>query len=403
MVKLLCIDHVTKILGGAELNLLQLLDDLDRNRFSPMVACVKESVLANELDKRSVRQSYFELDQIVSEFRLVNRRFAFMRGVKSIGALQNTANQLAEIGKQEQTELFLSITNKDHFAAGIAARRLGIPSIWWINDIIAREFFSPIVMMAFSFMARRYASHLVTVSERGKEALISLGIKAKKITTIHNGIDANFYQRTNDLALRHQLGIPDDAFVVTTLGRITPWKGQRIFVQAAKALAKQRPNTYFLIIGGIFNEDQAYADSLKADIASANLGSRLQLVEFCKDVTQAYAASNLFVHCALKPEPFGRVLIEAMSSEVPVVGARDGGVKEIIKDGETGIFVTPGNVEEYINAMSSLIDNPQRTLAMGKRGREDVINRFSLKRTVSQFETLMEKMAVRSAQKPATR
>jgi glycosyltransferase involved in cell wall biosynthesis len=100
----------------------------------------------------------------------------------------------------------------------------------------------------------------------------------------------------------------------------------------------------------------------------------------------------MIVHCSLKPEAFGRVLIEAMACQSPVVAARDGGVEEIVKDGEHGYLVAPGDLPAYVKAISALLAAPERAMAIGRAGRDNVEMRFSLGRMVNQFENLIEKI-----------
>jgi glycosyltransferase involved in cell wall biosynthesis len=387
MINLLCVDHVTKILGGGEINLLQLLERIDRERFDPLAACGADGTLDRELELRGLPRTHFHLGTVISEFRLVNRRFNISRALRSVNALRQAVNQIARIAEQAKTHLLLSVTNKDHFAAGMAARRIGRPSVWWVNDIISHDFFSPMTVRIFMLMARRYADQLVAVSGQGRDALIDLGIDGEKITVIHNGIDPDLYRRVDGNPLRASLGVPEEAPLVTTLGRVTPWKGHQLFVDMAKIIAQERPDAHFWIAGGVFNEDQGFANNLQRE-ADAALGNRLHFLGFRKDVKEIFSASDVVVHCSLKPEPFGRVLIEAMACEVPVVAACGGGVKEIIESGDNGFLVTTGDAHEYAKKIIPLLGNREQARNIGLRGRSTVLNRFSIDRMVRQFEDL---------------
>jgi glycosyltransferase involved in cell wall biosynthesis len=386
MINLLVVDHVTKILGGAEVNLLQLLAQLDRRRFNPVVACVAPGVLAEQLQLQKIDCEYFTLDDVVAEYRLVNKKFSWQRALRSLAVLNRTARQLQEIAARRNSNLLLSITNKDHFLSGIAARRLGIPSLWWVNDIINAQLFNWPVRWSFALMARRYAEHLVTVSEQGRQALLNLSLAASRVETIYNGIDPDYYRRKPVPELRAAWNVPTNGTVVTILGRLTPWKGQDLFIAMAEKLIPQYPNAYFRIVGGVFNEDQTYVAELKARIARLNCGPHLQIMNFHEDVTAVYSASDILVHCSRNPEAFGRVLIEGMSCELPIVAAADGGVPEVIASGETGYLVATGDVDGYVKAVGSLLAQPSQAQAMGQRGRQRVLQEFTLRGTVTRFE-----------------
>ncbi|MEW6732296.1 MAG: glycosyltransferase family 4 protein [Acidobacteriota bacterium] len=389
MINLLCVDHVTKILGGAELNLLQLLEHIDREQFNVQVACVADGVLDRELYARQLPRQHFQLSTVISEYRLVNRRLALGRALRAAAMLRGTTDQLITIAKQMQAQVLLSVTNKDHFAAGMAARRLKCPSVWWVNDIMSRAFFSPLVLSVFNLMARRYASRLVAVSQQVGRSLLDLGVPADRITTIYNGVDPQLYRRIDGTPLRRALGVPETAQVVTIIGRITPWKGHQIFIDAAAELLRQRDDIYFLVVGGVFNEDQAFAEQLQMRVKEAGLTNHLHFLAFRKDVAEVYSASDIVVHCSLKPEAFGRVLIEAMSCEVPVVAACSGGVEEIVVEGHHGYLVPIGDVRAYVAAIDALLADPLKARTFGRTGRDTVCARFTLDRMVNQFENLL--------------
>src|SRR5437870_2366565 len=100
MVNLLCIDHVSTILGGAEFNLLQVLDRIDREKIAPLVACTADGVLDLEFNNRKIPRRYFHTPKIISEFRLVNQNLPIGRAIRSIRSLRFAASQLAEIVKE---------------------------------------------------------------------------------------------------------------------------------------------------------------------------------------------------------------------------------------------------------------------------------------------------------------
>ncbi|MCC6234089.1 MAG: glycosyltransferase family 4 protein, partial [Verrucomicrobiales bacterium] len=104
--------------------------------------------------------------------------------------------------------------------------------------------------------------------------------------------------------------------------------------------------------------------------------------------TDALSDLDLLVHASLKPEPFGRVLIEAMAVGVPVIAARAGGVPEIVTHELNGMLATPGDLTAYSAALGRLIQDSEYRHRMAEAGRRTVVERFSLERVVDDFETL---------------
>jgi len=90
----------------------------------------------------------------------------------------------------------------------------------------------------------------------------------------------------------------------------------------------------------------------------------------------AYAAMDIAVHCSVEPEPFGRVVIEAMAAGRPVVAYAMGGPKEIVVDGETGLLVPPGDYEALGRATLALLRDPDRRRELGEAARARVVAHY---------------------------
>jgi len=95
------------------------------------------------------------------------------------------------------------------------------------------------------------------------------------------------------------------------------------------------------------------------------------------DVPRLLAACTVVVHASVLPEPFGRVLVEAMLAGRPVIASNAGGVPEVVTDGETGVLVSPGDARALGEALDALRRDPVRTSAMAGRGAARARERFS--------------------------
>ena len=143
----------------------------------------------------------------------------------------------------------------------------------------------------------------------------------------------------------------------------------------------------FVIIGRAFNEDAAFEKSVRAEIRTRGLDDRVRFVPFQPDVAEALSSLDVLIHTSVKPEPFGRVLIEAMAVGTPVVAARGGGTPEIITDGVTGKLVPPGNLPGYLEALTKALGTAGPAWATAAR--TEVARRFSLDRVVSDFDRVL--------------
>jgi len=102
--------------------------------------------------------------------------------------------------------------------------------------------------------------------------------------------------------------------------------------------------------------------------------------------------SDIVVHASVDPEPFGRVILEAMACQKPVIGARGGAITELVVDGETGLTYPPGDAGALANAISSLVGRPEEAARLGRNGHERLVSRFHIRRNVEATMRLYERV-----------
>ena len=386
--RILFVDHVSKVLGGAEVNLLELLAlPAAREGWDVHVACAPGSPLEAALAKLGVPRHPYGFAPALNELRVVGRGFSPMAKYRGWRELQNATGRLREIAAAVRPDVLLSCTNKDHFVAGAVAA--GRPSIWWVNDIVSADFFSWPVRRMFSAKARQLATRLAPVSGFGRAALVSEGIPEERITTVHNGIPLDRYRRSSSTLLRDQLRLGPGEPLFGLVGRVTPWKGQDLFIRIAAEWARQGRPGRFAVIGRAFNEDGPFEASLRDAVRHHGLEGRVHFVAFQADIAATLSQLDVLLHCSTKPEPFGRVVIEAMAVGVPVIGARAGGVPEILTDGVDGLLATPGNVGDYLRRLTALMDAPALRASLAGAGRRTVEQRFTLERVHADFSRMV--------------
>lgn len=392
MRRVLFVDHVNRILGGAEVNLVELLADAEARRaWDVTVACSPDSPLDERIAALGVRRAPYQFGKSVNELRVVGRSFPLLGAVRGLRALHAAGTRLHEILRETGAEVAVSCTNKDHFAATAACRRSRAASVWWVNDILSADFFPAPARRGFCWRARRGAARLAAVSEVARRALVDQGLPPELVTTIHNGIPLERYACRERGALRRLIGAGDDEFLAGIVGRFTPWKGQDVVIRVARRWRDAGLKGRFLLIGRAFNEDEPFEKSLRE--AARGLEGTVHFVPFQPDISAALSDLDVLLHASVKPEPFGRVVIEAMAVGVPVVVARAGGVPEIITDGRDGLLVPPGDEAAYVAALRSLAENPARRAALAAAGRRTVEERFTVSRVQRDFERVFAEVA----------
>ena len=235
------------------------------------------------------------------------------------------------------------------------------------------------------------ADGVIAVSEQMKMDVIeAYGIAPEKVTVIHNGIDPEFYKPTFDTNLLEEYGINPEVPFVLFVGRITRQKGISQLISAAKYFDK---NCQVVLCAGapdtpeIATETEQLISELKSQRDGIILISEMLPREKIKVL---YSHARVFA-CPSLYEPFGIINLEALSCETPVVGSDVGGIPEIIVPGKTGYLIplesvsrtdfNPKNPEvfqkEFAAKINILLHDENLATAMGKAGRERVLEKFS--------------------------
>lgn len=220
--------------------------------------------------------------------------------------------------------------------------------------------------------AGQHVARYIAVSSAAHAAMISRGESAAKIAVVPNGIsEPQVAELASAGAVRQQFGLLPNTLLIVCAARLDPEKDVSTLIQAMALLGESVPNAVAVIAG-----EGVLAGRLRSEIAAANLGQKVILAGFRSDVLALIRAADLFVLPSLA-EPFGLVLIEAMALSRPVIATRAGGPIEIVEDGVTGRLVPPQNPLAMAQAMKALLTAPDALVAMGARGRERFLNKFT--------------------------
>lgn len=392
MKRVLFVDHVDRVQGGAELNILELLtrSPLPRD-WRVACACPDTSPLYGALTKAGVECLDYRIPAVLSEARFVDRSFPLKRLFHWPKAMREARWQLHTLIGQFKPDAIVTCTNKDHFVAGAACELVKLPHIWWVNDALTKDFFSWPTRQAFRWHARK-ATRLIAVSDYCREALTKLGIPPEKTVTIHNGIPPLTVDTQRSGTLREFFSIPLSEPIFGTAGRFTPWKGQELFLELARRWVKDGRAGHFLLIGRAFNEEQWFEDQLKEFVTRHQLQERVHFVSYQSNLPLVLMEFDAFLHTSVRPEPFGRVLLEAMTARVPVIAARAGGVPEIIQHGENGLLAAPGEVQDYFNQLDRLTSSEDERQRLVVAGRETALRQFTVNRVSQQFSKLLNEV-----------
>ena len=222
----------------------------------------------------------------------------------------------------------------------------------------------------------------------------------RKLLVIFRGINTNYYNPQKILPIKIEkfakdYNIDRNKFIILMPGRLTYWKGQKIFIEALKLIAEQDNNQPFegIILGG----DQGrkiFKKKLQRLVEQHRLIEEVIFIDNFNIMPLAYKISDVIFSCSIEPEAFGRVSVEAQSMEKPIIASNIGGSLETIKHEKTGFLFSAGDINDLYKNMSEIFDLYPATLeVMGTEGRKNVIKKFNVEKmcfsTYSEYKKLI--------------
>lgn len=180
-------------------------------------------------------------------------------------------------------------------------------------------------------------------------------------------------------AVAAELDLPAGAVPVVMLGRLAWWKGQDVLIRTTAQLASSRPEVVAVLVGSAATTYGAELErSLHALADELGVSDRVRFAGHRTDVPEVLDLASIVVHCSTQPEPFGRVVVEAMAAGRPVIASAAGGVLEIIEDGVTGILVPPGDPGALAGAIAAVLDDAELARSLASNAQAAVRARFSV-------------------------
>jgi glycosyltransferase involved in cell wall biosynthesis len=190
-----------------------------------------------------------------------------------------------------------------------------------------------------------------------------------------------FHPDRSGWGIRTELGLSHEAPLVGMVAHLTKWKGHEDFIRIALRLSEHVPGVRFVVAGGPIYETEGhegYAEALRRRTVDLGLAGRVLFLGARDDVPEILAATDVLVHCPTAPEPFGRVVAEAMAVGRPVVASNAGGIPEIVEHDVTGLLVPPGDVRGFADAVQRLLAHTALRHSLGAAARHRAEQLFAV-------------------------
>jgi len=352
--------------GGTQRQMLELIARIDRQRFKVHPVCFHtEGVWFERLASLGEPVALFPIHgfrqpRTISQLRA----FAAWCREKKIEVLQTC-------------ELYSNIFGLPGGALASVPVRLGS----------RRGFVEPPGLQRMQRASYGAAHRVIANSHAAADRLRAEGVEDSKILVIPNGIDPDsFHPHRYSTEPRH----------IMMIACLREEKRIDVLVRAIPRILTRYPNAQLTLAG-----DGTCRDALSTLVQELGVAKHVRFLGHRDDVPALLEQADVFV-LPSRSEAFPNSIMEAMAAGVAVVASDVGGIPELVRDGETGRLVPPGNVEALSSALLDLLANPRQMEEFGRAGRRTIEQTYSFDRMVDQFQTLYDtELSSRPADAPA--
>jgi glycosyltransferase involved in cell wall biosynthesis len=355
--------HTLPIISGSGINTFLSMKGMDRNVFKVELACAPGGRLIDLVQKNDMKVRIFK--------NLVQP----IHPLKDLLAVANITSYL----KNNNYHIVHTHNSKAGFVGRLAARIAGIPVvIHTVHGFAFHDQEPPWRQLLFRNL-ERLASHMCDKMIFISQPLVDWALREKivrrdKIVKIYSGIDLDQFRPVTEdenIRIRKKWNIGHDDAVIGIVSKLWEGKGHEVLIQAFKEIKKEIKGARLVIVGEGPLEGRLHDLADKLGLTESVLFTGFQM-----DVSEIIASFDIAVLPSFF-EGMGRVLLEAMAMEKPVVASRVGGIPDLVKDNINGFLTTPGDKEGLTDALKKLLNDKRLAIKMGKEGRKRVTDRFS--------------------------
>lgn len=337
--------------------------------------------------------SYLQLhNETVNHLEVVPRLGREIQGAADIKALWALVHHMRKF----KPHIVHTHTAKAGALGRIAARLTHVPIIvHTFHGHVLHGYFSKTKTNIFLGIERwlsRYTDTLLAVSSQVRHDLLRLGIgPPERLKVLPLGLELQPFLtcETQCGSLRRELKLESQTMLIGIVARLVPIKKHEIFLSAAALILRDYPDTHFIVVG-----DGERRQELEALARDLHIADHVHFLGWRGDLSRIYADLDI-VALTSANEGLPVSLIEGMAAGKPVVATRVGGVPDLVAENTAGLLVPADNAFMFSQAVSILIGDSKKRLAMGRFGREKVFPAYSSERLISDIGNLYEELVSR--------
>ena len=370
----LLIDCLNRFQGGAERQILELVKNLDKDKYQIYIGCLSKRDLAlKEMEKYGALTFTFKVDRIYSPSGI-------RQGLRFVDLL-----------KRENIHILMTYHFGSDIWGTIFGRLARTPRII-SNRRDAGFWRNRSHILAYKFI-NKFVNKIVVVSRAVQDVVIKTEkVESERIRIIHNGIDLKRFEE-NGLEPRKNefFNISQDAKIIGCVGNIRPVKGHQYLIKAARLIRDRVPESHFIFVGGILEGEEAFEQSLQNIVEEECMTDYVHFLGRRQDIPKILKLMDICVLPSLS-EGLSNTLLEYMAAGKAIVASNVGGNSELIIDQKNGLLAKAADVQGLADKVTQLLKDSDLCLRLGKEARSDVQKNFSIEHMIKEYGELIEEV-----------
>lgn len=389
MRKIAVLDHATH-LGGGERVLITLLEGLNNKKYDVTVIATGEGQFTEELIKKNIKYKIIHTNKKMLNVKRGNK----INIIDKINIIISTlayVKKLTKYIKDENFDIIYTNSMKAHIYGSLVAFFSNKKLIWRVHDIITVNTFNKFTRKVFILFANNFPQKIIPVSNAVKSSMIKNGINKSSFEVIYNGLNKRVV-KSESRNYYNEFNIDKNKKVIGIVGWLIPWKGQDVFLRAAKEILNTNKEIHFLVVGGPLEDSKEYVSELERYVKDENIEEFVTFTGHRSDIDELLRFMDISIHCSKEPDPLPTVILESMINSTPVIGVNLGGVPEMIIDNYTGRLF---NSEDYIDLaeiIKEMLSNKLKLQYYSTNALKHIKDNFNINNYILKHEQIFDDM-----------
>ncbi|MFC1488299.1 glycosyltransferase family 4 protein [Thermodesulfobacteriota bacterium] len=365
--RILFFNHVETLEGGAERSLIDLLENLPKEKFEPFVVTPGEGDFSHACKKRGIKCDFHPSVWWVTNTNLD----AWLYGMRRLPEAVEKIRQIIREKNIDVVHTNSSVAPAAAFAAALENK----PHVWHVREFLSHEDLGltagPVSPDNLKDLILAMSSRVIVISQAlAKEYMINEN-NEKKIITIPDGIDYRKFENCNK----------SKENIVLSIGATSAAKGLEDLIETAKIIHAKRKDVQFCVIGHVY--PSRYKTGIQNKLREKGLSGHVYLLGYQEDVVPYMSRAKVFC-LPSRSEGMSRVILEAMAAGLPVVSTDSGGPRDIVVDGQTGFLSPVGDPEMMADNLFKILSDDHLAEQMGNYGKVRARENFDLRKSSAQ-------------------